>query len=224
MLILTLLAALQLAAPTELSVLFVGNSLTSVNDVPGLVRRLAEADGRGIRVASVVANDFGFEEHWKDGRAARQIARGGWDAVVLQQGPSSLAESRVILRDYAARFSELVSKAGARPAMYMVWPSARRAADFDRVDESYALAARDIHGLLLPAGRAWREAWARDPKLPLYGADGFHASAEGSWLAALVIYCGLTERQPRDLAKLPRGFPEPRQLYLDSSAAALARR
>lgn len=220
--ILVLLAWLPSQASTELSVLFVGNSLTSVNDVPGLVRRLAEADGRRIRVGSEVANDFGLEEHWKDGRALRQIMRGRWTVVALQQGPSSLPESRVILRDYTQRFSEQIVRAGARPAVYMVWPSARRAADFDRVIESYTLAARDVDGILLPVGRAWREAWTRQPALALYGPDGFHASAEGSWLAALVIYCGLTERQPRDLARLPRGFPEPRQVYLDSAAAALA--
>ena len=224
MVILALLAALQLPAPTELRVLFVGNSLTSGNDVPGLVRRLAEADGRRVRVFSVAENDFGLEEHWKDGRALRQIARGRWDVVVLQQGPSALPQSRVILRDYARRFSEPILKAGARPAMYMVWPSAPRAADFDRVVESYALAARDIGGILLPVGQAWRNAWARQPQLTLYAADGLHASAEGSWLAALVIYCGLTERQPRDLAALPSGFPEPRQVYLDSAHAALAAR
>ena len=43
-------------------------------------------------------------------------------------------------------------------------------------------------GLLLPAGDAWRAAWAVDPGLPLYGPDGFHPSPMGTYLSALVIY------------------------------------
>ena len=43
-------------------------------------------------------------------------------------------------------------------------------------------------GLLLPAGDAWRAAWAADARLPLYGPDGFHPSPMGTYLAALVIY------------------------------------
>lgn len=204
----------------ELTILFIGNSLTSVNDVPGLVRRIGDADGRQVRTWSVTTNDFGLPEHWSGGRAAREITRRRPAFVVLQQGPSSLPESRVVLRDYAARFARAAADAGAKPAMYMVWPSVQRSEDFDRVIESYTVAAQDIDARLLPVGAAWREAWKRDPRLALYGADGFHPSERGSWLAALVIYCGLTGRAPEDV-RLPRGFPIPDALYRQSAAAAL---
>ena len=215
-----LLGAVQQPA-RELTVLFIGNSLTSVNDVPGLVRRIGDADGQPVRTWSVTTNDFGLPEHWNDGRAAREITRRHPAFVVLQQGPSSLPESRVVLRDYAARFARIAADAGAKPAVYMVWPSLQRSRDFDRVIESYTLAAQDIDARLLPVGAAWREAWRRDPKLALYGADGFHPSERGSWLAALVIYCGLTGRTPEDVS-LPRGFPSPDALYRQSAAASLA--
>ena len=70
----------------------------------------------------------------------------------------------------------------------MVWPSRARRGDFPGVSQSYAAAAKDVKGLLLPAGDAWRAAWAIDPALPLYGPDGFHPSPMGTYLAALVIY------------------------------------
>ncbi len=73
----------------------------------------------------------------------------------------------------------------------MVWPSKARDRDFDAVSESYALAAQDVVGTLLPAGDAWREAWRRDPSLALYADDGFHPSGLGSYLAALTIWRGL---------------------------------
>ena len=54
--------------------------------------------------------------------------------------------------------------------MYAVWPLASRQFDFDRVNESYTLAAADVNGMLFPVGEAWRAAWRRDPNLALYAA------------------------------------------------------
>ncbi len=207
---------------SPLRVLFVGNSLTSVNDLPALVQRISEADGRKLTTRSIAVSDSSLEDHWNRGGVIREINRGSWDFVVLQQGPSSLPESRAMLRDYVGRFAAVIVKAGARPAVYMVWPAAVRMRDFDRVSESYRLAAADVGGLLLPAGDAWRAAWQRNPKAALYGPDAFHPSSEGSWLAALVIYCRLADRPPASVA-LPRSFPSDRQLLVDAATDALGR-
>jgi hypothetical protein len=179
-----------------LSILFVGNSLTATNDLPGMVETMGRAAGLDVRCAAVAKPNFSLEDHWNDGEARRSIARGGWSHVVLQQGPSALPESRVLLNEYARRFDGEIRRVNARPALLMVWPSSARRADFDAVSVSYAGAATLIGGALLPAGDAWRAAWRRDPRLALYAADGFHPSALGSSLAALVTLNQLTGRLP----------------------------
>jgi hypothetical protein len=185
------------------------------------MRRLAESDGRTVTTKTVAVSNSSLEDHWNGGSAIREIKRGPWDFVVLQQGPSSLPESRVMLREYVGRFARAIAEAGARPAIYMVWPAAARFRDFDRVSESYRLAAADVQGLLLPAGDAWRAAWSRDPDVRLYGPDAFHPSSEGSWLAALVIYCRLTDRPPTSIGTFPKAFPKQRQLLIDAATAVL---
>lgn len=115
---------------------------------------------------------------------------------MLQQGPSSLPESRALLIDYTRRFAGEIRAAGATPALYAVWPSLSRSGDFDRASESYRLAAEEVDGVLLPAGEAWRAAWRADPDLQLYAADGLHPSVAGTYAAALVIYAGLLNRSP----------------------------
>ena len=100
--------------------------------------------------------------------------------------------SRVLLREYARRFAGEARAAGARTALYMVWPSKARSRDFDAVSESYALAARDVDGVLIPAGDAWREVWRRDPQTALYGNDDFHPSVLGSYVAALTVWRALS--------------------------------
>jgi hypothetical protein len=197
-------------------ILFVGNSLTTTNDLPSIVESLSAGAAR-LECRTVAFPGYSLEDHWNRGDAARTIAAGGWTVVVLQQGPSALPESRALLVEYARRFDAVIASVGARTALYMVWPASSRAADFDAVNASYAAAARAVNGLLLPAGDAWRAAWRRDPRIALYGGDGFHPSPEGSYLAALVIYAGLVERSPVGLPKLKLSFE--RAALLQQAAA-----
>jgi hypothetical protein len=194
-----LVALLLWLAPSQptapIRVLFIGNSLTYVNDLPAMVAAFGRSAGTPIEYDAVAVPDFSLEDHWNQGRARAAIRRGGWAWVVLQQGPSALPTSRVLLIEYAKRFDQEIRRAGARTAMYMVWPSRARRGDFPGVSRSYAAAATELRATLLPVGDAWQEAWAIDASLPLYGRDGLHPSPMGSWLASLVIYRQLTGRE-----------------------------
>ncbi|GMR12835.1 MAG: hypothetical protein BMS9Abin29_1029 [Gemmatimonadota bacterium] len=201
-------------APDDLGVLFIGNSLTYWNDMPGLLEELLESANIGpVHIQSVAFSNFGLQDHWVEGTARSAIALGGWDVVILQQGPSA-TEGRPSLLEYAQRFAGEISAIGARPALYMVWPASTRPFDFDGVSDSYSTAAGLVEGLLFPAGEAWRSAWARDQNAPLYGPDGFHPALAGSYLAALVMYQQLADRDPRDVP--------PARLVADGINASLA--
>jgi hypothetical protein len=192
---LRLLALLLLVAPvasaqtppTEQRVLFIGNSLTYSNDLPALVATLARARGVRMSSASVAFPNYSLEDHWQRGDALREIRKGGWSLVVLQQGPSAAPESQVLLREYVKRFDKEIKGVGARTSLYMVWPSRARPQDFDGVVRSYTTAAKDVNAQLFPAGDAWRAVWARDASLELYSPDGLHPSPLGTYVAALVI-------------------------------------
>lgn len=179
-------------------VLFVGNSLTYFNDLPRMVEAISRrgGDSPAIRTETIAFANAALEDHWHGKEALARIDRGGFHDVVLQQGPSSLPDSRSRLVAWTKRFAERIRAAGGRPALYMVWPAADRAADAPRVAASYAAAARAADGPLLPAGEAWRAAWKRDGSLQLYGPDRFHPSPLGSYLAAIVIESVLTGRPP----------------------------
>lgn len=183
-------------------VLFIGNSLTSANDLPAVVRALATAAGESLATAAVVQGGYSLEDHWTAGDAANVIASGPWDVVVLQQGPSSLPDSRLNLLEYANRFAVLIRQAGAVPALYMVWPETARVHVFNDVRDSYRITADSVHGLFLPCGEAWRAAWRRNAPVALYSADGLHPTGAGTYLAALVIVQRLTGRSPRGLPGL----------------------
>src|SRR5262245_21667559 len=148
-----LLAALMARTPLGLAtpqrVLFIGNSLTAANDLPRMLETMSRgAGGPAITCESVALPNYSLEDHWARGDAQKAIARGGWTTVVLQQGPSALPESRVLLREYVRKFDAVIRRAGAKTALYSVWPFSSRRGDFDGVKASYQAAAQDVGGQL----------------------------------------------------------------------------
>lgn len=204
-----------------LHVLFVGNSLTYWNDLPGMLSRMGSADGVVIETEDVSVADYALEDHWGNAQSRAALAEGGWDVVVLQQGPSSLPANQQNLATWASTWADAIREQGGTPALYMVWPERARLYALPAVITSYRNAALEADARLYAAGEAWQAAWDVDPMLPLYGPDEFHPSVMGSYLAALTIYRGLTGRSPPSLDGL--GISADDDAVLQAAAREAAR-
>ncbi|HEX6132372.1 MAG TPA: hypothetical protein VFZ24_00230 [Longimicrobiales bacterium] len=192
--------------PADMRVLFVGNSLTYTHDIPGLVQTLADRTGRSMSHGTIAHPDFSLEDHWNAG-LAREIERLRPDVVVMQQGPSSLPESRVHLVHWTQTIAEAIRAAGGEPALYMVWPDVSRTFAFEAVHDSYRAAADAVDGRFIPAGSAWLEVWARDESAQLYGFDGVHPSYLGALVAAHTIHAVLFDADPLTTPALDDAVP-----------------
>jgi hypothetical protein len=180
------------------AVLFIGNSLTYFNDMPLIVAAisLGAGDEPPLRVGMIAFPNLSLEDHWNRGDALDAIDEGGWDVVVLQQGPSTLPASRDHLVEWAGRFAERIRAVGAEPALLSVWPTDGTEAGYDATLASYLAAAEAVDGILIPAGEAWREALETDSDLTLTIIDGFHPSLLGSVIAAYSTWHAITGRSP----------------------------
>jgi lysophospholipase L1-like esterase len=209
-------------------ILFIGNSLTATTDIPKRLETLARAMGKEVAVDSVTMNGYSLADHWSDGRALAAIRKKGWDTVVLQQGTSSQADSRAELVEYARRFDREIRAAGAKTALYMVWPLSDRPKDFPAAIEAYRAAAQAIDATLLPAGEAWLRVISKDRRARLYG-DAIHPSSLGSDLTVLTIYLSLFPAGPTEFddgyvkkAADALGIDESRRdLYFDAATRAI---
>lgn len=188
----------QATAPL-LRVLFLGNSLTDGNNVPGLVQAMAELQGVRLESTTVAPGGYALEDHWRDNRQALLVER-HFDVLVLQQGPSTQPESQAHLRAWATRWADEARRFGTEPALYMVWPVRTQASGFTLVSQSYRSAALAAGADILPAGEAWQDVLRADASIRLYSSDDFHATPAGSFLAAMVIARGLVALDP---AKIP---------------------
>lgn len=197
------LLILLVASPASAQVrhvLFVGNSLTYTNDLPAVVRALAAQAGDDLVVASATGPNLALIDHLHGATdAVARIRSGRWDYVVLQQGPTTVQMCRDSLVDWTRAFDTLARAAGARPALLMTWPPAGEPELFDAARVSFQEATRAVGGVFIPAGEAWRIALTADPRIGLYGPDGFHPSTAGTWLTAYVIFERLSGRDARTL-------------------------
>lgn len=180
-------------------VLFIGNSLTYYNNLPGTLVELGLSTGDTIRAATVAFPDYALVDHLNRGAAVQAIRSTNWNFVVLQQGPSSTQINRDSLIAMTRLFDVPIKLAGAKTALFSVWPQTINAATFPRAIESYQQATAAVDGVYLPVGAAWQTALAADATLQLYDADGLHPSALGTYLAALVMYERLTGKDARQL-------------------------
>jgi hypothetical protein len=209
-------SAESLTLPTAgIDVLFVGNSLTYVNDLPATVAAIGASAGDTIRVAAAVGPDLALIDHLNGGSdAATQLRRGGWEFVVLQQGPTPAGMCRDSLVLWTAAYSPFLRGSSARLALLMPWTGVTHQDLFDEVRVSFEAAALGVGGVFMPAGEAWRSVLRSSPDISLYGNDGFHPSPTGSFLAALEIYERITGRDARTLpaqafvAGRPLALPE----------------
>ena len=183
------------------SILFIGNSLTYVNDLPDMVRQVSEAAGPAVRVGMVAGPNLAVIDHTNGATdAPAEIARGDWDVVLLQQGPTPPGICRDTLIIAAMRLAPAIRAAGGRPALFLPWARSAFPQSLDWAAESATAAARAVGGAVVPIGVAWRKALDADADLPLYSGDGYHPAPAGTLLAALTTYDRLTGSDVRDLA------------------------
>ena len=201
---------------TRLRLLFIGNSFTQRNDLPGLLAALAASAEPPTFIESerVIVNGASLRAHWNQGAALALIERGGWDAVVLQEQSTLPIKNRKRYHENVRLFEEAIRRSGSRTVLYQTW--ARRHApetQHDLIEASEELAA-ELEAAVVPAGRAWQQALTAAGVPDLYDKDGSHPSAAGSYLAACTFYAVL-------IGQSAEGLPVPAGLKLTAAEASL---
>ena len=192
-------------------VLFLGNSYTYVNDLPGTFAGLAASGGHAVETGMSAPGGERFAGHAASPRTAELLRASRWDFVVLQeqsQVPAYASERYVQMYPGARRLAALVRGSGARPVFLLTW--AHRggwpevgfqdyAAMQDAIDEGYMGIATELKASVAPVGIAWRSVRKEQPGLELWLPDGSHPSVAGTYLAACVLFATLYRESPDGL-------------------------
>jgi hypothetical protein len=213
---LMLLAVAGLASANDsLRVLFIGNSHTYVNDLPGLFLGLSDAGGRPMRTDASTFGGYSLENHTTTQATLDKIAQDSWSFVVLQEQsviPTIHYWRYNSMYPAARQLDSLIQLQGARTAFYMTWgwkyggsqtygdslsPDFR---DYFEMQESLRVAyeeiAAELSSTMVPVGMAFASARRADSLVDLWQSDYCHATLEGTYLGACVFYAVLHGESP----------------------------
>jgi hypothetical protein len=229
--------ALARSGRPGLRVLFVGNSFTYANDMPGIVRELAAAARGGPAMFAVdyTAPGWTLRRASEDDGLKDLLAEVDWDVVVLQEQSWLPSSSRGRRNEetvpFARALARKIARSGATTLLFMTWGyehgDPKRDGDTfgamqARVERSYRELGADLGARVAPVGHAWAEALRRRPELDLWQSDGRHPNRQGSYLAACVLYAVVSGRDPSARASTA-GLDAADAAFLRRVAAAVVR-
>jgi len=196
-----------------------GDVAVSRLGVPKLVEGIARAKGRKIATEMVVAGgkDWGF--HLTQSGTVEVLAAKKWDWVVLQDfstKPTHVGSVEEHLKNGEEFYRRIhAGSPGARIMLYETWARAagnslygdKGFRDPEEMNEElhrgYAASRAGMEALeageqvmIAPVGPAFALSLKKHPELILHAVDKHHASARGSYLAALVLYATLFQDSP----------------------------
>lgn len=195
--------------PAQTSVLFIGNSYTTQNDLPNTFRLLALSLGDTVEVDLSAPGGFRLEQHREYGPTLNAINARPWDVVVLQEQSQipSVHPSNTALASCLGAARALVDLIKLNhectlPVFYMTWgrengdeqqcptwpPVCTYQGMQDLLRERYLLMTEENFGRAAAVGAAWQRVRAERPDIDLYEADGSHPTPAGTYLAACVFY------------------------------------
>jgi hypothetical protein len=197
-----------------LHILFIGNSYTSVNDLPGTFTQLACSGGHAVEATSVVTGGWRLTDHAASSNTLDMIKQQKWDYVVLQEQSEvpAIADLRMGVMYPAAR--QLVAKIrerGAQPLFYLTWghrdglPYNGMPTFAEMQNEltiGYTGIGLELGVPLVPVGKAWQKELSQPKVLDLWQSDGSHPNEQGTYLAASVFYASIFKQTPEGLGYL----------------------
>ena len=196
----------------SLSVLFIGNSYTYVNDLPYTLKQIAAGKGDVLTIDAKTNGGFTFENHANDNLTYQKINSQPWDYVVLQaqsQEPSfPFAQVNASTLPAAQRLADSIyaNRYCSQPLYFMTWGREFGDPQWDsintfhkmnwRLHDAYLRINDSTQGSVSPVGSAWAYVRDQHPSINLYAGDGSHPSEEGTYLAACVFYASLFHKSP----------------------------
>jgi hypothetical protein len=201
----------------RVAVLFIGNSRTFYNNMPAMVRRIADsADSKyNYHVAMYATGGASLKNHWEDPKV-QELLKQKWDYVVLQGGSSEQINPTMqsSFYTYGSALVTLIKTNGARPVLFVAWRclpdyypqlyDVSPQAFYYQIQNSYYQVARATGAASVNVGKTWEKLLAASAA-PLY-VDGNHPNIRGSYLTALMFYRFLSNDDPRKVTYVPYGI------------------
>jgi hypothetical protein len=204
-------------------VLFIGNSFTSRNDLPGLIARLTAARGHVLEHQLIFAGGAPLRAHWNAGKAAQAIRDGKFDFVVLQEQSTLPVKNAARMHENVRLFDEVIREAGSKTVLYMTWARRHTPETQAAITDAYNRIGKELGAIIAPVGTAWQQFLAEHDSPVLHDKDDSHPTLPGSYLAACVFVATLFGENPVGLTDDVAGLDGDAKVLLQQAARRVCR-
>lgn len=187
-------------------VLFIGNSRTFYNDMPDMIREIADESGAPYKLQIVehLLPGARLRDHWTNKRLRSLITAERWDEIIIQaQSGAHIDGERRYFHDYGARLVREAKANADNVRLFVTWtyddaqyPKAMRDAYHRRIQSDHKSLAAKTSVTMTNVGDIWETYRTSSFDFALT-SDGNHPTAQGSYIAALALYSDL-EGRPLD--------------------------
>jgi len=187
-------------AQDTLRILFIGNSMTSVQDLPGLLTNLASSNGKTIITGQNTPGGYFLSDHVTDPVSLSLMAQ-GFDYIVVQEQSSGnilpVIPGSSIIRPIG--IIDSIAKANCSKILLYATPgypethpwSVEPYVDMQAdIIYKYTNAARSVRAAYLPTAHAFRDVINNYPSITDMWASptDYHPGIKGQYLHACVLY------------------------------------
>jgi hypothetical protein len=195
------------------TVLFIGNSLTYANDMPFMIRKIADSAHSEYKYQITMYAPGGttFENHWNDSHV-QSLLKEKWKYVVLQgaSGEQFNGNTSSSFLTYGKKLADLTWSNGSMPVLFVTW---RYAGSYgsdtmqDVIQSGYAALAQQTGAPKVNIGDTWNKVMRYAPGITLYN-DANHPSIYGSYLCALMFYRFFSHDDLEHVTYVPSGISQ----------------
>ena len=208
---------LSVFAIPKKKVLFLGNSYTTANDLPMMLRNVAASTLDSIEYETYAPGGYTLQQHLGDATTLNKIMKGDWDFVVLQEQSQRPAFPDFMVQNdtypYAKTLDSLIRihNICAETVFYMTWgykngdagncPSFPLLCTYHGMDSliraRYLTMTANNYAIVSPVGAVRRYIRTNYPSIELYDPDGSHPTLAGTYAAACTFYAILLRKDPQ---------------------------
>ena len=203
-----------------MNVLFIGNSFTGRNNVPGLIARLAESRGHQLKHRLISSGGASLRMHWNKGDAQQAIRQTRYDYVVLQEQSTLPIKNPVRMHENIRLFDKEIKDSGAKTALYLTWARQNAPETQKAITDAYVAIGEELGAAIVPVGVAWQNLIRKHSLPVLHDQDQSHPTLAGSYLAACVFFAVLFDENPSGIAGDIKGLTKKEIELLQKTAWA----
>jgi len=191
-------------------VLFLGNSMTYVEDLPAKLTALAQSDGKVLITEQNTPGGYYLADHTTNSTSLNLLNQ-NWDYVILQEQSAGLIQPAVPgayqtpieFLDSAIRANCAKTLLYITPGYPSNWPAdTSYLAMQNKIIQKYRTCSKSVRAGMLATGHAWKNIISNYPSINtgMWASNvDYHPGLKGQYLNACAIFSAIYKKSPQGL-------------------------